>query len=65
MEICEWNPIKHQANSGVNLEGDCKNEATILAGAGTNNWHVCESCSKDKFFNRMKKVLLSKPTIKE
>lgn len=57
-ERCEWNPeanspaeAEHWRRIGVRSPG-CANPAVWSVGAGTNNWHLCESCAALPRFKR-------------
>lgn len=52
--ICEWNPVLHQAAISPSCETDCKNEA--MWRVGVNGMHLCQTCARlpefDRFTNR-------------
>lgn len=60
---CEWNPLYSHPSYGGAVQGDCHRYATIRAGAGKNNFHVCEICAVLPRFKRLKKTPLRSGTL--
>lgn len=53
-DLCEWNPVTHNAATSPPAPGDCPNEASVCVGSGI-SWHLCESCAELPEFSKYRR----------